>query len=152
MFQELAKAAYLQLVAENENARVQSERRNAKRLIEAAINMLDDWGVDTSTAIVDEATGVVELDGARFRGRALLGECQKCGEEVESDAIHNLARCGELLTKFEPEFDHLQFSCPKRYDSDLEAQPVGESTSTGQVLADALVAFLRDHGHNDAPF
>lgn len=148
MFQDLAKAAYAEDLVENEQAQQETKRRDIKRSLDDTLQLFTGLKIDHSKAVFDETTGTVTLDGVRFQGRQMYGKCPKCNEDALSSRLWSLEYIGQMLTTFEPANDHTFYQCPKRYDSDTETHPVGESTSTGQVLANALVAFLRDHGHD----
>lgn len=144
-FQDLAKAAHLQQVADDEDRRVQSERSLAKRRIEMALGLFKEMGIKHDSATIDETLGIVTLDGVRFRGREIYGKCPRCGQEVLSERVDSLHDIGALLVKFQPSFNHEQYECLKLKDQSQF------SVSTGKVLADALIAFLRDH-RDDIPF
>lgn len=152
MFQELAKQAYAKKVTKNEQARQETNRRDIKRILDDTLQLFAELKIDHSKAMFDETSGVAVLDGVRFLGRRMYGKCPKCGEDALSDGLWGLENIGQMLTTFEPNNDHIFYQCPKRHDSDIEAHPIGESTSTSQVLADALVSFLRDHGYEHIDF
>lgn len=149
MFQELAKQAYAEELAETEQAQQETKRRDIQARIKETIEMLEKMKVKHDAAQFNETTGVVTLDDVRFLGRRMYGKCPKCGEDTLSTKLWSLEYIGQMLTTFEPDNDHTFYQCSKRHDDGMEAQPVeNESASTGKVLADALMSFLRDHGYD----
>jgi hypothetical protein len=153
MFQDLAIQAYAEQVIENDQAQQESKRRDIKAHIKKTIELFDAMQVKHDAAQFDETTGVVTLDGVRFLGCRVYGKCPKCNGDALSSPVWSLGHIGRMLTDFEPDNDHAFYQCPKRYDSEIAVHPAENvSTSTAQVLADALAAFMRDHGYQHIDF
>ena len=87
-FAELAKQEYQAVLAENEEARRESERKQIERYIAKTLEFFKKNQLDAERAVINRETAVVELDGIRMSGLCLVGVCPDCGQETLSEPLH----------------------------------------------------------------
>jgi hypothetical protein len=107
-FHNRALAAYAETIAEYET----NQKARRQKEIEWAQKQLVSLGADPERMTVGDDCVIV--DGWRFTGVLkefghelyLLGNCQKCGQEVISETIHSLDKIGEMIREFQPHWTH----------------------------------------------